>query len=47
MLSENVEIEHPNAPEGFVLMLGRDTLIRHLIDTKLKPTIEHTQAQHV
>jgi uncharacterized protein len=47
MLAENVEIEHPYAPEGSRRMVGRDTLIAHLRETKQKFTIEHAQARHV
>ena len=47
MLAENVEIEHPYAPDGPLRILGRAALVAHLCDTLARFTIERAATRYV
>src|SRR5262249_7369491 len=47
MLAENVEIEHPYAPDGSLRIVGRATLVAHLRDTLARFTVERAATRYV
>jgi len=47
MLAENVEIEHPYAPDGPLCIVGRATLVAHLRDTLARFTVERAATRYV
>ena len=47
MLAENVEIEHPYAPDGPLRILGRAALVAHLRDVLARFTIERAATRYV
>jgi ketosteroid isomerase-like protein len=47
MLAENVEIEHPYAPDGQLRIVGRAALVAHMRDALARFTVEHAATRSV
>src|SRR5215472_15263045 len=47
MLAENVEIEHPYAPDGPLRIVGRAALVAHMRDVLARFTVEHAATRYV
>ena len=46
-MAENVEIEHPYAPDGPLRIVGRAALVAHMRDAIAQFTIEHAATRYV